>query len=332
MDKIKLGVIGLGSMGKRHMYNCLKLQGAQLTAVADVSKKALKSATKLGVEKVYKDYKELLNDSGVDAVIIALPTHLHVECAQAAAKCNKHILLEKPLARSTTEGKQMLDVVKKHNVKLCVGYPLRFSVPCQKLKARIDSGELGEIQIAYATNVGTGPFVHRAAFNAPVPVPEWWWNKELTGGGALIDLGSHMINITRWLFGEVDEAKSYLGYRFNMNQEDHAVCLLRFNSGPVCIITVGWFSQKFKSEILVLGTADSATTAQKPPSRIKTALELFLRKPLKSNMPFIEEVNQFVRCIQHDEPPKTSGEEALKDLEVIEQAYANQVGLADIKK
>jgi len=298
-----------------------------LTAVADISKNALERAKRLGVKNTYYDYNELLNQPSIDAVVIALPTYLHAQSVKAAAEQHKHILLEKPIARSVSEGREILDTVIKYDVKLAIGYPLRFSSPFQDLKTKMERGELGEIPIAYATNIGTGPFAHRADTGAPVPVPEWWWNKELTGGGALLDLGSHMVNVTRWFFGDVVEAKSYLGYRLNMDQEDHAVCILKFNQGPIVIISVGWFSQKFQVEMEVFGTAGTATTFKKPQSTIKAAIRLMLRKPSSFTIPFAREIQNFVDFVIDNGRPQTSGEDAVRDLEVIERAYANQESL-----
>ena len=305
MGNTNLGLIGLGHIGRVHLRSCMRLENARLIAVADVSKQALKLAKKLGVPDTYADYHDLLNKTNIDAVIIALPTHLHAEVAKTAAENHKHVLLEKPLARSTFEGKEILDAANKYNVTMAVGYPLRFSRPYQELKARMASGELGEIQIAYATNISTGPFEHRTVTGEPIPVPEWWWKKELTGGGALMDLGSHMVNITRWCFGDVVEAKSYLGYRLNMNQEDHAVCLLKFARGEIGVISVGWFSQRFQHELKVFGTAGHATTARNPSSKMRIALQLILRKPSNFSLPFVGEIQNFIDCIKNDEKPQT---------------------------
>jgi predicted dehydrogenase len=320
----KLGLIGLGNMGSVHLQNCLRLQNARLTAVADVSKNALKRAKTMGVMNVYEDYRDLLSKSDVDAVIIALPTHLHALCAKIASESHKNIFSEKPLARNASEGREILSLANKHGVKLAVGYPLRFSLPFQEIKTKMESGELGEIQIAHATNIGTGPFIHRSDnSSAPLPVPEWWWKKELTGGGALLDLGSHMVNLVQWYFGEVAEAKSWLGYRLNMDQEDHAVCLLKCKRGQIVVISVGWFSQRYHLGLEVFGTFGSATTVRSPPNRMRTALQLFLRKPSGFNVPFMNEIQYFVDCLQTEKELQTSGEDALKDLEVIEKAYAN---------
>jgi len=327
MDKIKLGLIGLGYIGRVHLRNCLKLNSAELVAVSDISKKALNKAKKLGVQKTYKDYKTLLNDKSIDAVIIALPTHLHYPCAKEAVESGKHILLEKPLARNVAEGKKIISAANKNGVKLMVGYPYRFSVPFRNLKNKIESGELGEIQVVHAVNISTGPFMHRAEGHIPKPVPEWWFNRKLTGGGALIDLGIHMINLTRWYFGEIRNAKAYLGYRFNLDSEDYAICIVNFVSGAKTVINVGWFSQGTTIGIEVYGTAAQASAYHSAPNKIITAIQLILRKTPKYFLAHRTEILHFINYIKQDTQPSPSGKDALKDLEIIERAYKNQIRL-----
>jgi predicted dehydrogenase len=187
---------------------------------------------------------------------------------------------------------------------------------------------LGEIQVAYATNIGSGPFLHRAGGDAPIPVPEWWWKKELTGGGALIDLGSHKINLLHWFFGDVADVRCYLGYRYKLEMEDHALCTLRWANGLVAVVNVGWFSQQSVDRMDVYGTVGWASAGRAGQSKIKTALQLMLRRPTNYLMSHLHELEYFVDCIQKDEQPQnTSGEEALKDLEVIERAYHNKIEL-----
>ncbi|HVP92764.1 MAG TPA: Gfo/Idh/MocA family oxidoreductase, partial [Acidobacteriota bacterium] len=182
MKQIGLGLIGLGYIGKIHLQNCLDLRPyAKLEAVADISKKALNQTKKFGVKKAYQDYSQVLKDPNVDAVIIALPTHLHATCAEAAAEAEKQVFLEKPLARNVAEAQRIISAAQKNSVKLMIGYPLRFNDEFRALKGKITNGSLGNVEIARATNISCGPFFHREQSYAPTPVPEWWFNKELTG-------------------------------------------------------------------------------------------------------------------------------------------------------
>jgi len=281
----------------------------------------------MGVNQTFTDYHQLLKQPTIDAVIISLPTHLHAPCATSAAEEGKHVLLEKPLARNPEEGKKIISAVRNNNVKLMVGYPFRFASAFCDLKRKLKSGELGEVQIAHAINIGSGPFLHRAESTIPKPVPEWWFKKELTGGGALMDLGSHVINLTRWYFGEVNNIKAYLGYRFNFDFEDHAICIANFTSGTTAIINVGWFSQKTAIGIELFGTVAHASAYHHSPSKVITAIQLLLGKTPEFFTPYLEEVSHFVRCIKEDTQPSPSGEDALKDLETITRAYKNQIHL-----
>lgn len=324
MKKVNLGLIGLGFIGKVHLRNCLSLKSARVIAVADVSKKALKYAQQFGVKRLFAEYNELLKQPDIDAVIISLPTHLHAPCAISAAEEGKHIFLEKPLARNPKEGKEIISAARKHNVKLMVGYPLRYSQELVNLKKRMESGVLGDIQTAYAVNIGAGPFFHRAESTIPRPVPEWWLNKELTGGGALMDLGSHMINLTRWYFGEITDIKAYLGHRFNLDVEDHALCIANFESGTMATINVGWFSQEAAIGISLHGTAGHAYFFQHPQSKVITAIKLIMGKTPKFFKPFMEEMSYFVNYINGDSESNYSCDDALKDLEVIAKAYKSR--------
>jgi len=323
MEKVNLGIIGLGYMGKVHLRNCLNLKFVEVSAVADTSKKALRLAQKLGVKRLYTDYNELLRQPNIDAVLICLPNYLHAPCAIRAAEEHKHIFLEKPLARSLKEGREIVSAARKYNLKLMVGYSMRFSSVFKNLKRKIESGILGDIQIVCAVNIGTGPFFHRAEGAIPRPVPEWWFNKELSGGGALLDLGSHMINLTRWLFGEIKDIKAYLGRRFNFDFEDYAVCIANFESGTVGIINVGWFSQKVATSLEVYGTTGYAKISRHPPNRMITAIRLILGKTPKFYVPYLKEISHFVNCIREDIQPLCAGEDAIKDLEIITRAYTN---------
>jgi predicted dehydrogenase len=323
MKKVNLGLIGLGYIGKVHLKNCLKLEDANVVAVSDVSKKVLNLAEKMGVKKTFTDYRLLLKEQDIDAVIISLPTYLHTTCAISAAEEKKHIFLEKPLARNPEEGRQIVSAVRKHDVKLMVGYPFKFASSFHSLKKKLKSGRLGEVQVAHAINISTGPFFHRAHNNIPRPIPTWWFKKELTGGGALMDLGSHMINLTRWYFGEANNIKAYLGHRFNLETEDYAICIVNFSSGTTAIINVGWFSQETKLGVEFFGTVAHASAYHFPPSRILTAVQTLLGRTPRFYMPHLSELKHFVYCIKEDLKPLSSGEEALKDLKVIERAYEN---------
>jgi predicted dehydrogenase len=327
MRKIRLGIIGLGYIGQIHLRHALKLQDAQVIAVSDLSKKALGRAKTAGI-KTFSNYEDLLKTPGIDAVIIALPTHLHLECAKKAAEAKKHIFLEKPIARNVEEAREIVSSTQDNSVKLMIGHPLRFDTGFRDLKEKISQGSLGDVEIALATYVGSGPFFHRADGYAPVPVPEWWFNKELTGGGVLIDIGSHLIDLLRWYFGEITDIKAHFEHRFNMDLEDGAVCLAKFENGTKAIINVGWFSQQYQLKLELLGTVRHESVAHTPSGVISTATQMLITGSSKFYQAHYSELQHFLTCLIRDLPPAPSGQDGLKDLEAISKAYKNEISLA----
>lgn len=327
MKKIGLGIIGLGYVGNIHLRNSLKLTNARLVAVSDLSKKVLSEARKAGVEKTFSNYEQLLKEPYVDAVVIALPTHLHLECTEEAAEAKKHILVEKPIARNVGEAREIISACRRNSVKLMIGYHLRFNEGFRRLKKQVESGLLGDVESAHAVFISSGPFFHRAEAHAPKPVPEWWFNKELTGGGALIDVGSHMINLLRWYFGEIKDIKCHLGHRFNLDLEDQALCLASFESGTVAIVNVGWFSQEYQLKVELFGTNKHAQAQHLPRNRLLTAAQTLITGSSEFYRPHFAELEYFTSCISKGLDPSPSGIDGLRDLEAISSAYRNQINL-----
>lgn len=327
MQRVRLGIIGLGYIGKIHMNHSLKLPNIDLVAVSDYSKKALREAKNAGIEKTFTSYEQLLHESDIDAVIIALPTHLHFQCAIQAAEAGKHIFLEKPIARNVEEAKGIVTAAHNNSVKLMMGYHLRFNKTFHELKTKMANGILGDVEVAYATFISSGPFFHRSESNTPLPVPNWWFNRELTGGGALMDVGIHIINLLRWYFGEIKQIKSHLGYRFNLDFEDSAICLIKFESGTSAVITAGWFLQGYQLKIDFFGTVGHAFAQHSTKSSLKTLVQRLTLSVPEFRQPHFNELHYFANCLIRDSSPSPSGEDGLKDLEAVYQAYHNSICL-----
>lgn len=326
MQKIGIGITGLGYVGNIHLRHLVKLQNVGYVAVADISKRALADAKKSGAHMIFSEYQDLLKDPNIDAVIIALPTHLHLQCATQAAEAGKHIFLEKPIARNPQEAKEIISVAQKNSIKLMMGYHLRFEHSFRELKTRSESGELGEIEVAYGTFVSSGPFFHRGG-HTPVPVPEWWFSKELTGGGALMDVGSHIVNLLRWYFGEIVDIKGFFGHRYNLDFEDSAVCFGKFESGTSAVITAGYFSQGFTLELEFFGTVDNVLARHRQGNRLVAAAQMLTTGKSRFWQAHYDELDYFVKCLENDSDPSPSGQDGLKDIEAIYLAYKNEIKL-----
>ncbi len=327
MGTVKLGLIGLGAIGQLHLKHALMLPDAEVVAVADTAKNALDRAKTLGVKNVYTDYGELLQNQEVEAVLIALPTHLHLKCARQAAEAKKNIFLEKPIAVTVDEAKEVIASAQHNNVKLMIGYPMRFNKHFLQLKEDIANGLIGDVENAHATYICSGPFVHRADGHAPAPVPDWWFNPQLTGGGVLVDLGCHIINLLRMLFGEVRDIRGQFGYRYRMNFEDSAMCLARFENGSVVVINVGWYSQEYSLRLDLLGSVRNVSVHHMPPPTLTAAYQMLTKGITSFNQPHYDELRHFIDCVQNDTAPSSTGLDGLRDLEAIAKAYNNKIEL-----
>ena len=327
MQTKKLGLIGIGGIGQLHLKHGLMLAGAEVAAVADTAKPALERAKALGVKATYTDYTEMLKNPQIDAVVIALPTHLHLKCAQQAAEAKKDIFLEKPIAVTIEDAKEVIATAQRSSVKLMLGYPMRFNRHFLKLKEDMAGGLIGDVENAHATYICAGPFIHRADGHSPAPVPDWWFNPQMSGGGVLVDLGCHIINLLRMLFGEITAIKGQFGYRYNMDFEDSAMCLARFANGSLAVINVGWFSQEYTLRLDLLGSVRNVSVDHMPPPTLAAAYQMLTKGISEFNQPHFDELQYFVNCLHKDEAPSPTGLDGLRDLEAISEAYKNRIVL-----
>lgn len=144
-EAVKVGVIGIGQMGTYHAQIYQKLPQAELAAICEYDDEKRAAAEKEFNCKGYKDYKELLEDPEIEAVSIVLPDNMHREAVEIAVKNNKHILLEKPLAKELEDGKVMYELTKDYDKVFSVGFLLRYDPRFAMIKQRLDEGELGDI-------------------------------------------------------------------------------------------------------------------------------------------------------------------------------------------
>lgn len=191
--KLKIGIIGCGGIANgKHMPALSKLDMVQMTAFCDIIReKAQNAAEKYGTKdaKVYTDYRELLKDKTIDAVHVCTPNRSHSFITVDALHAGKHVMCEKPMAKTSEDAVKMLEAAKETGKKLTIGYQNRFRPDSQYLHKACEEGQLGEIYFAKAHAI------RRRA------VPTWgvFLNEEEQGGGPLIDIGTHALDLTLWM-------------------------------------------------------------------------------------------------------------------------------------
>ena len=189
---LSLGFIGAGNINRSHLKSAQQL-GLNLAGIADVVPAAAEECKKLfNVAKSYSDYRQLLADNSIDAVVIGTPNKFHAEQAIAALKAGKHVFLEKPMAMNVDESDAILAALKKSRKTLQMGMANRFRSSVWALKHYIDAGKCGNIYSGQA-------FWYR---RRGIPgFGGWFTTKSLSGGGALIDIGVHLLDLALYLMG-----------------------------------------------------------------------------------------------------------------------------------
>lgn len=335
---LNVGIIGLGNMGKLHLLNALRVEGVKVVAVADKSEANRKYAEKYRV-KTYEDYTTLIDQEKLDAVVISLPNYLKKDGVFYAAENNLDILLDKPLARNLSEAQEIVQKTKKENVRLMIGVNYRYYPSVQKLKNSLDEGRIGDPIIATAELILNGPFSYGVV---PVPVPEWWLSKEKAGGGALLDLGYHLIDILIWMFGDLEVAYSDIRHTLNLPVEDAGTLILKSkNHNLTCVMNTGWFSRSIfpnlNFRVNVHGTAGYDSTALYCPRdlRVNAAKEalrnvmrrFLLKKPLYLTYTyyfssFYTMLNLFFDALKQGTELPISLEKELEVARIIDTVYS----------
>lgn len=225
MRKVSVGMIGCGgiAMGK-HLPSLAKVEEAEVRAFFDVSKERAEEArSKYGTPdaKIYSNVHELLNDPAIEVVHICTPNDTHAELSIAAMEAGKHVLCEKPMAKTAADARKMLEVSERTGRKLSIAYQNRFRADSRWLKEASLKGELGEIYVAKAHAV------RRRA------VPTWgvFLDVEKQGGGPLIDIGTHALDLALWLMDNY-EPRNVLGTTYRKLAEQGSPANLWGNWDP----------------------------------------------------------------------------------------------------
>ena len=249
---LKVGIIGCGGIANgKHMPSISHFKNVEMVAFCDIIiERAEKAAEEYGAKgaKVYKDYKELLANKAVEAVYVLTPNREHSVMSIDALESGKHVLCEKPMAKTSKEARAMVEAAKKSGKLLTIGYQGRYRQSSQYIKGMVSRGELGEIYFAKAHAI------RRRA------VPTWgvFLDEDAQGGGPLIDIGTHALDLTLWTMNNY-KPKSVMGnvyHKLNANGksgnafgdwdpkeftvEDSAFGFITMEDGATIILESSW--------------------------------------------------------------------------------------------
>ena len=230
MKKIKWGVIGCGGIADRRTLPGMMLSDkAELLAVMDANGDAAKACKeKYGAKYAFTKYEDVLSVPEIEAVYIASPVFFHKEQAIAAAKAKKHILLEKPVALSVSDAEEIKKACEENGVKISIGFLMRFHGYHQKIKEIIAEGKIGEIVSM------RGQFTCRY----PDIIGAWRQKKATSGGGALVDMGIHVIDLIHYITGlkATRVAAFNQTQTFNYEVDDSSNVIMKMDNGSVAYV------------------------------------------------------------------------------------------------
>lgn len=292
---MRVGVVGVGSMGQHHARVYSEMPGCELVGVADLNYDLAKKIGERYKTKAFSDYKNLLKE-GVEAVSIAVPTSCHYEVASFFLENGVHSLVEKPITSTLAEGKRLVKIAREKDRKLMVGHIERFNPAVQKMKEIIQAGMLGKILIISTRRVG--PL-------AP----------QVVDVGVIIDLATHDIDVTRYFYGkEPSQVYSKFG-SIKHPKEDHALLLLDFNEG-MASIEVNWFTPHKVRTAVITGTDGIAYLDYIEQSITVYDSEWKHEPKIDKCEPLKRELENFIMSIEKDVEPLVNGEEGLRNLEI----------------
>jgi predicted dehydrogenase len=341
LAKIGVGFIGAGGIAQgQHMPSYARLSDrVELVAVADVNESnARTAAERFHIPHVYTDYREMLQRDDLQVVVVATPNFLHKDTTIAALEAGKHVHCEKPLACNAHEAREMVQTARRVGKLLHVSLQWRFSGVAQFLhKYIVQEGNLGEVYYA------------RAHALRRRGIPGWgvFIDKEKQGGGPLIDIGVHILDITLWLmgypkpvaafgatyakFGNRPDVVGLMGQwdytRFTV--EDFAVGLIRFENGATVTLESSFCANIERDEFSTLLLGDKGGVFADPigehPVRIMTERNYTLYNIEPANLPNVNSyqanVEAFVDAVSHNKPAPIPGEHGFYLNAIIDAIY-----------
>jgi len=345
--KLRIGIIGCGGIANgKHMPSLAKLDNVEMVAFCDIIReRAEAAAKKYGTPdaQVYEDYKELLKDESIDVVHVCTPNRSHSFITVDALEAGKHVMCEKPMAINPTEAKKMVDAAKRTGKKLTIGYQNRFRPDSQYLHKLCQDGELGEIYFAKAHAI------RRRA------VPTWgvFLNEYEQGGGPLIDIGTHALDLTLWMMNNykvkyvVGNTYHKLAERENaanawgpwdpkkFTVEDSAFGFITMENGATIILESSWALNTLdvdEAKTTLCGTEAGADMKDGLRINGEKYSRLYVTKPDlhsggvafyegKSEDPSYLEAKQWIDAIINDTEPTVKPEEAYVVTQILDAIY-----------
>jgi len=306
---MRIALFGSGWITDYHARGVLEHPSGDLVAAANWRPESLAAlAERHGIERTTTEWRELVDDPSIDAVVIATPNALHAEQAIACLEAGKHVLVEKPMARTLAEARAMNVAASDSGASLMVAHCWRFHPDVRALRGRIERGELGDIvkTRGYGVHAAWGP-------------SGWFTDRELAGGGALLDMGVHAIDTARYLLGDPrpDRVCATIGTRYrDLAVDDDGILLIAWSDGANSIIECGWWQPHLAGL-----EADTEVYATGGYARVWDFTEGPEGYEHCSQPMYSAQMAEFIDAVEQGRPPRPDGGDGAVVMEIVDEAY-----------
>jgi predicted dehydrogenase len=339
-DKLRVGVIGVGGIARVHMPGWKLSEHTEVVAGCDINEEVLKTWGKEHmIEKLFVKAEDMINDPDIDIIDIITPNNYHAPLAIAALDAGKHVMCEKPLAPTSQAIREMIAARDRSGKLLMTAQHFRFLGSSKALRAEMDTGALGEVYHARCWMLRRGGLPNRPGFVL----------KEHSGGGACIDIGVHILDLTLWCMGNprpvsvTGVAHSKLASKpgafgiwgdipAEMDVEEFAAAFVRFENGATLVLEVAWMLHHDTTgedmQMWLYGTNGGCHWPKCEFYDTNYDTRQFYNRTLKRteniNPPHAQECIEFAQAIVNGEPSPVPAEQSLQVISILEAVYRSQ--------
>ncbi|MBT3341679.1 MAG: Gfo/Idh/MocA family oxidoreductase [Gemmatimonadetes bacterium] len=333
---LRVAFIGAGGIAGAHMRYLAEMDDVEIVALADISKKSMaQRQEEYGIDAAYTDYRKMLREVKPDAVSVCTPNGLHAEGSIAASKAGAHVIVEKPMAMTAAEAQKMITAAKSARRKLVIGFQHRYDARTQFIKSAVDAGRMGKVVY------GRIQALRRRG------IPNWgvFGRKDLQGGGPLIDIGVHALEMTHYAMGSPKPVAAsgsiftYLGDKKsdvvsmwpnwdhkNYTVEDLAVGQIRFANGAILSIEASFAAHIEKEEWNFTLMGEKAGAKWDPPALFSDDGGYMMNSEpgwMPKTDVFALKMRNFVEHCLYNKPTMAPAEHGLMVQKMLDGIYAS---------
>ena len=326
MEKIRFGMIGAGGISTAHLPAIQEHGDAEIVCIADTDEALAKErAAKYGADRTCGSYDQLMEMDDVDAVIVGIPTQFHADATIKAAQAGKHVLCEKPMARTPGECRTMIEAHERAGTVLAMAFVRRFDQNWGQVRKMVQEGKAGRPCMWRRSQASATPAV-------PDESRRWYSDSKLSDG-PLVESGAHDIDFLRYTFGDVVTVTGYVDHMSNYGDVlDNTIVILQFKSGDSALVHWSWSLPRGAragfNGMDVIGPEGCIHEPRREDG--KWAIDISRGEDVEETVPFENEhgpttwfggqLADFIESIQSGRPTRGTGEDGLKTQEVYAAA------------